>query len=479
MRVPLWSVVVLVGCGPTEMGGKSEVAPQRSTGLPDSGAPWVPPGCGDGVLDPGELCDDGAGNSDVAADACRTTCVPAACGDGVVDSDEACDDGNLVSADGCDATCVEETGLLEVEPNDRWDLAQPLAADRAVRAALPVDDLDCFSVEAPACGSLAASVTGDCPGPVAVALHGPDGVVTATGATTSSTCAGLDPTTADGARFLAEGTWAVCVSAPTRDPVSGYTLALELLSIDETDFELPDGQDPDADGVPDQCDDDDDGDLVPDDTDLCPDVPDGPDAPPFQVSAQGFIRSWLAAGPYTGTSSTDRCRPSDDTLVHATDDALAAPAVATSAGTEVWTTLLSTSDRIELLTDYGGVAAPREVYTAVWLRASAGPATLALGPDDGVRAWWDGVEVLDVAGCQGTNIDQFQADITFTGDWQLLLVKIRDQGGGWGNYARVLDAAGAPRTDLEVALTPDGAPLPATDTDGDGLGDACDPTPAG
>ena len=77
------------------------------------------------------------------------------------------------------------------------------------------------------------------------------------------------------------------------------------------------------------------------------------------------------------------------------------------------------------------------------------------------------------------NIDQFQAEVTLTGDWQLLLVKVRDQGGGWGNYTRFLDETGAPMTELEVALSADGGALPATDTDGDGTGDACDPTPAG
>jgi cysteine-rich repeat protein len=35
---------------------------------------------------------------------------PVICGDGDVDGQETCDDANLVSGDGCDATCVEETG---------------------------------------------------------------------------------------------------------------------------------------------------------------------------------------------------------------------------------------------------------------------------------------------------------------------------------------------------------------------------------
>jgi MYXO-CTERM domain-containing protein len=71
------------------------------------------------VVDDGEECDDGAANSDTAADACRTTCVHAYCGDGVEDSAEACDDGNNASGDGCSASCALEgscgDGVIDAE----------------------------------------------------------------------------------------------------------------------------------------------------------------------------------------------------------------------------------------------------------------------------------------------------------------------------------------------------------------------------
>jgi cysteine-rich repeat protein len=67
--------------------------------------------CGDGVrlFACGEHCDDGAANSDVAPDACRTTCRPARCGDAVVDGGEECDDGNTRNCDGCSFQCRIET----------------------------------------------------------------------------------------------------------------------------------------------------------------------------------------------------------------------------------------------------------------------------------------------------------------------------------------------------------------------------------
>lgn len=68
--------------------------------------------CGDGVVDQNEACDESGANSDRLADACRTDCALPTCGDGVVDSDERCDDGNTESGDGCSADC-------DMEPN--WE----------------------------------------------------------------------------------------------------------------------------------------------------------------------------------------------------------------------------------------------------------------------------------------------------------------------------------------------------------------------
>ncbi|MFH2009316.1 MAG: DUF4215 domain-containing protein [bacterium] len=64
--------------------------------------------CGDGIVRCGEQCDDGAANSDIAPNACRTNCTLPTCGDGVWDNlyGESCDDGNGSNNDGCLITCV-------------------------------------------------------------------------------------------------------------------------------------------------------------------------------------------------------------------------------------------------------------------------------------------------------------------------------------------------------------------------------------
>lgn len=86
-----------------------------------AGAGGAPnPLCGNGTMNPGELCDDGNAK---AADGCTScmidkgfactgtpsTCV-ATCGDGIVASTEACDDGGKVAGNGCSATCTLEAG---------------------------------------------------------------------------------------------------------------------------------------------------------------------------------------------------------------------------------------------------------------------------------------------------------------------------------------------------------------------------------
>jgi len=76
------------------------------------------PNCGNGVLDPGEECDDG---NTIDGDGCSATCQFEAawcpprpgqtcirrplCGNEILTSNEACDDGNTVSGDGCSGDC--------------------------------------------------------------------------------------------------------------------------------------------------------------------------------------------------------------------------------------------------------------------------------------------------------------------------------------------------------------------------------------
>lgn len=71
-----------------------------------SGSSTGGPLCGNGLVEPGEACDDGPANSEVAA--CTDACAVATCGDGLVHlGAEQCDDANLVANDGC-SSCVPD-----------------------------------------------------------------------------------------------------------------------------------------------------------------------------------------------------------------------------------------------------------------------------------------------------------------------------------------------------------------------------------
>ena len=79
-------------------------------------------GCGNGIMTEGEGCDDGNDND---ADACTNVCELARCGDSIEPMDldesmadqdgfEACDDGNDDDHDGCNSQCMR----FEIEDND-------------------------------------------------------------------------------------------------------------------------------------------------------------------------------------------------------------------------------------------------------------------------------------------------------------------------------------------------------------------------
>lgn len=91
----------------TGTGGVVSDSGATATSLPgttgEPGTTDKPPVCGDGVLDPGELCDDG---NAVDGDGCESDCSLPGCGDGVVMAPEACDDANQDNTDACLDTCV-------------------------------------------------------------------------------------------------------------------------------------------------------------------------------------------------------------------------------------------------------------------------------------------------------------------------------------------------------------------------------------
>jgi cysteine-rich repeat protein len=122
------TALVFIVCAAEACGARTDI------GVPRAAA--VDPFCGDGLIDPGEACDDG---NAIATDACAPGCVYARCGDGIVQAGvEACDDGNSDPADGCMPSCAVPTcGNGVVEPGEICDDGNGVDTDDCPSRCLP------------------------------------------------------------------------------------------------------------------------------------------------------------------------------------------------------------------------------------------------------------------------------------------------------------------------------------------------------
>lgn len=79
--------------------------------------------CGNAIVDPGEVCDDGNVSE---GDGCAADCQSdESCGNGVADPSENCDDSNGLGGDGCSADCLSDetcgNGLVDTSTGETCD----------------------------------------------------------------------------------------------------------------------------------------------------------------------------------------------------------------------------------------------------------------------------------------------------------------------------------------------------------------------
>ena len=81
-----------------------------------------------------------------------TECVPKICGDGIISPGETCDDGNMESGDGCNDLCEVPT-----KPKLKWDCKNVQIQQTLVKAGYVKERTDC---------NLCSKKIGSCKDPV-------------------------------------------------------------------------------------------------------------------------------------------------------------------------------------------------------------------------------------------------------------------------------------------------------------------------
>ncbi|MEZ4307528.1 MAG: DVUA0089 family protein [Polyangiaceae bacterium] len=212
------------------------------------------------------------------------------CGDGLVQIGEQCDDANTDAGDGCSPTCQYEGNYTtEVEPNPS---ATPNAIDGfdgVIAQITPVGDQDAFSFNVTVPGSSVTIETsngiGGCPGfDSVITLYNPAGMAIATddeGGVDS--CSKIDPGSYQAAKNLAAGTYKVVVT----DYLNNDTSAPYVLTVKVQAPACGDG----LVGGTEQCDD---GNATPGDgcTDMCM------SEAPWEIEPNGDLAS--ATAPWAG-----------------------------------------------------------------------------------------------------------------------------------------------------------------------------------
>ena len=435
--------------------------------------------CGNGTVEGAEECDDGEANSDDEADACRTTCLLPRCGDLVVDSGETCDDGNRLGGDGCGPDCGEDPAPRELEPNNTRAEANPLPEEGIVFGGLPADDEDCFTFTIAENGYVDIDVAeeGGCVADPLVRVYAPgsDEAVALNNDSDEDLCPSLYAADNPGLRYMDAGDYTVCIAGFLRSEVPSYELRV---AVGETScdgrFVPSDDEDLDRDGIADPCDMDDDNDGVPDEADNCPFTPNGPNLLVYPLDEGAFVGHWLMLGSFPSVAPSACLPPSTPPVAN---EATMQPTINAQVGELRWKYGRTINNQVPLGVTYGGDSDISGYAVAYVHSPEARSATLRLGSDDGYFVWLNGELVAESDACRGASADQDRIDVSLREGVNRLTLRVHNDVLGWTAIARFSDPdnGDALYEDLEVYLSPTGRSSNQIDSDGDSIGDACDP----
>lgn len=227
----------LTFCGDGVLNGEEvcDAGAQNSDTAPDAcRGDCTPARCGDGVVDTGETCDGGVGARtciDEGFGAGVLTCgegcavdtsgcqVASICGDGLLAPDEICDDGNVADGDGCSSLCTR----CDDDP-ENWTVTQPgrIAYQGTVERLAANGNSDFVEVITPTGCLPAFTLTWDGEGTLEMRLFDSDGDLLATSTSEGPQTAGV--TWFDESGDFVQGLFVVEVVAADRDTCLSWTL---------------------------------------------------------------------------------------------------------------------------------------------------------------------------------------------------------------------------------------------------------------
>jgi len=167
------------------------------------------------------------------------------------------------------------------------------------------------------------------------------------------------------------------------------------------------------------------------------------------LSSDGRVRNWLTLGTYANplcgvTTTAD------------INESAASPVAGQSEGGQTWSewrydlgACQGCGVGINLDCRFAGPAGDLSNVSAYLFAYVYSPTTqaaqLRTGSDDGIRAWLNGALVLNGSTlCRGCAEDQDVTAVTLQAGFNRLLLKIGENGGGWGAMARFTDLSGSP-----------------------------------
>ena len=156
------------------------------------------------------------------------------CGDGLIQVGEQCDDGNVAPGDGCSGTCLFEANFThEIEPNPIQTPNAIDGFDGVIGSIDPSGDTDAYSFDVTVPGSSVKIEVSDglgvCPFDSIVTLYDPAGMQVAQDDDGGvSPCSKIDPNVYAAATNLPVGTYKVQVSAGLNATVNQYVLTLKV-----------------------------------------------------------------------------------------------------------------------------------------------------------------------------------------------------------------------------------------------------------